>query len=264
MIRAPLHLQACASKNAENALLAASLVEATNAINAADSRSSRSENNLAAVEARVNELDASATKANNALATKAAENDVLVRDLTVAREAVVVANDRVSALQIKVTGLDDACKEMSSRGGPTTRENALKADLANALKRCADVERDLDQCLPVYERQRKALEANAKERRKQVGERVKRLSADVKRLTLLQTEREKFEALAQEVCSAVTSEEPWGGGGGRGACRMSRFGLTESLENGPRASEAWLFFNRAGIDSKGGRICLGTGMSSGP
>lgn len=249
----------------ENAQLTASLVEATNTIAAAESRSSRSENNLAAVEARVGELDACTSKANSASATKAAESDVLARDLTVAREAVVAAHDRASALQIQVSGLEDACQELSSvREGATAKEDALKVDLANALKRCTAVERERDQCFATFESQWKAREANTKREWKKLEQRAKLLSADVEALTnLLQTQRDTSEALAHKVCSASNSEEPQGGGG-RGATRVSRFGTTESLEHGPRASEARLFFDGAAIDSKRGGICLGTEMSSGP
>lgn len=95
-----------------------------------------------------------------------------------------------------------------------TREDALKIDLTDVLKRCAAMESGRDQSSEAFQRQWDMREANLKRERKRLQERAEQLSGDVIKLTeCLKKERAESEASVKEVCSAPTMEEPWGGGG---------------------------------------------------
>lgn len=95
------------------------------------------------------------------------------------------------------------------------REDALKMELTDVLKRCAAIERERDQSSETFQRQWDVREADLKRERERLQERAEQLSRDVIKLTeCLKKARAESEASAKEVCSAPTVEEPWVGGGG--------------------------------------------------
>lgn len=138
-------------------------------------------------------------------------------------------------------------QEMSSgREEATAMEVTLRVELPNALTRCAVAEREFDLSSNIFRRQWGCREAKLKGEQGGLQQGTGRLSCSVLKLTqCLQNEQARSEALAEEVCLAATAEEP-GAWGVFFACRG--FGMTESLDHGPRPSGASALVVQQGWD----------------
>lgn len=183
----------------EKAKLICSLAQATDKTVAAESCAMKSEERLAAMEARFCAL--TSPNATDALARKTAEVKSLTLDVTEARGEAAAAGCRISVPEVQMGELVRKHQEPSSvTKEATAREDALKVELKDLRKRYSVLRGEREKSSEFFRRQWELREVRLKKERDGFQDRAEQLSGDVLKLSeRLTKERKNSGNLAEEV-----------------------------------------------------------------